>query len=361
MGSLRTLFAISVVFAHCWPTQAILVGGRNAVQLFYIISGFLISFVLVESRSYKTTRAFYLNRYLRLYPIYITVAVLTLLAMVVTHKSEWFDVYRAVPASADVLLAVSNLFMVGQDWVMFSGISHHSLVFVTDFGASDVPLFQGLLVPQAWTLGLELSFYLIAPFVLTRRYLIFGLLAASLLLRCYLLASGLGFKDPWTYRFFPAEIALFLLGALAHQLLYPFYERWFANGLGAASRVATGFMIVIALTYAYVPVNDAAKTIALLSVFLLLVPFTFVFQDESRIDGWIGNLSYPIYIGHVLVLEVVSFLSKRVEALKAPLLFSAATVVLTLIFAMILNRCVAAPFESIRRRVRSRSAVTVGG
>jgi peptidoglycan/LPS O-acetylase OafA/YrhL len=48
MGTLRTLLAISVVFAHSFGF--VFVGGRNAVQLFYMISGFLISFVIVEKK-----------------------------------------------------------------------------------------------------------------------------------------------------------------------------------------------------------------------------------------------------------------------------------------------------------------------
>jgi peptidoglycan/LPS O-acetylase OafA/YrhL len=49
MGMLRTIFAISVVFVHSYGH--VFVGGRNAVQLFYIISGFLISYVLVELKN----------------------------------------------------------------------------------------------------------------------------------------------------------------------------------------------------------------------------------------------------------------------------------------------------------------------
>ena len=78
MGTLRTLFAISVVFAH--SIGFVFVGGQNAVRLFYMISGFLISFVLVERKSYSSIVLFYINRYLRLYPIYLSVAVLSLIA-----------------------------------------------------------------------------------------------------------------------------------------------------------------------------------------------------------------------------------------------------------------------------------------
>ena len=126
MGTLRTIFALSVVFAHCWP-GAVLVGGRNAVQLFYIISGFLISYVLVERRSYRTLSRFYLNRYLRLYPVYCVVAVATLAwffsAGALDQESppdRFFAVYHVAPPAGDALLVVANTILFGQDWVMFS-------------------------------------------------------------------------------------------------------------------------------------------------------------------------------------------------------------------------------------------------
>ncbi|MCH6025160.1 hypothetical protein MMA33_24360, partial [Salmonella enterica] len=82
-------------------------------------------------------------------------------------------------------------------------IDQGALAFTGSFARSDVPLYQGLLVPQAWTLGVEMSFYLIAPFVLHSPRRLLVLLAASLALRAVLIASGIGLSDPWTYRFFP--------------------------------------------------------------------------------------------------------------------------------------------------------------
>jgi len=82
MGMLRTLLALSVVLDHLGGgTTDWLVGGRLAVQLFYVISGFLISYVLTATDHYRGAPGrFYANRALRLYPVYLAVAALTLLA-----------------------------------------------------------------------------------------------------------------------------------------------------------------------------------------------------------------------------------------------------------------------------------------
>ena len=232
MGTLRTLFAITVVFAHSYGF--VFVGGKNAVQLFYMISGFLISYVLVERKVYKSTRSFYINRYLRIYPIYFVVALLSLATFVfasaIGKEVDFFKVYRDAPFAANILLVFSNATIFFQDWVMFSAVENREFVFSANFLKSEVVLYPALLVPQAWTLGVELTFYLMAPFILARRQFLLLLLALSIALRVYLLYIGLGKSDPWTYRFFPTELALFLLGALAHQVLLPFYRKTLLGG-----------------------------------------------------------------------------------------------------------------------------------
>lgn len=353
MGTLRTIFAISVVLTHCWPTGEFLVGGQNAVQLFYMISGFLISFVLVERKTYATLSAFYVNRYLRLYPIYFCVAVLSLIAIVGTHQFKFVDIYRAAPAAADALLVFSNLLLFGQDWVMFAGVKDHSLVFAANFNVSDVVLFNGLLVPQAWTLGVELSFYLIAPLVLGRRRLLYLILALSICLRGCLFAIGLGAKDPWTYRFFPAELAFFTLGALAHQILLPVYRKHLGGRLPKLSTLATSLMIMVSLLYWLIPLNEILKSAILFTSFLGLIPFTFLFQERHRLDNWIGNLSYPIYIGHMLVIRAVLYGSSGLGFLRNSYVYAFVSVVGSIILAIALNAWIGEPFEKIRRRFKS--------
>ena len=82
MGTLRTLFALAVVFTH--TSGHFLIGGKNAVQLFYMISGFLISYILVERKVYVDVKSFYINRYLRIFPIYAVIATLTFITFIVT-------------------------------------------------------------------------------------------------------------------------------------------------------------------------------------------------------------------------------------------------------------------------------------
>ena len=68
------------------------------------------------------------------------------------------------------------------------------------------------LVPQAWTLSIEIMFYILVPFVVRKIRVIALLFSLSLFIRFLAISFGFGLHDPWTYRFFPFELALFFLG-----------------------------------------------------------------------------------------------------------------------------------------------------
>lgn len=354
MGILRTLLALSVVLIHTYGQ--VFVSGQDAVQLFYVISGFLISYVLIEAKSYPKLKFFYLNRYLRLYPIYMLVAVLVLCTYWVVGGIWFIDVsfLKKLPISADLVLFISNTFIFGQDWVMFMAADQGHLSFTADFSKNVLPLSKGLLVPQAWTLGVELTFYLIAPFVLTRKKLLFLLLLVSVLLRLYLIKIGIGYQDPWTYRFFPTELALFLSGALAHQILLPFYKRVLKENIQQYSKIMTYLLIIFTLVYAQINLDATLKKYALFSAYIVLLPFIFLFQDQNKIDKWIGELSYPIYINHMLVMFWVAYAAEKLKLPVNNIYYALAVIVGSVFFAIVLNKIVQSWFEKIRTKIRAK-------
>ena len=84
-----------------------IVGQENAVELFYITSGFLISYVLQNNAGYRNAGRFYLSRALRLYPVYYVVAALALPAIAI-GKPHFAELYRSIPPDATILLAMRS-------------------------------------------------------------------------------------------------------------------------------------------------------------------------------------------------------------------------------------------------------------
>lgn len=353
MGIVRFLLAVSVVIAHTVDQH--MVGGQFAVQLFFMISGYLISFVLCEAKSYSRTRDFYVNRALRIFPLYWIVFTLTLAlhlaSLVFLGRSSTLTTYSEMPFLAAVLVGMSNFTLLGQDQVMFLSVNDSSLLWTTNFQDSDVLLYQGLLVPQAWSLGVELTFYLVAPFVLVSKKRLVAFFLLSLILRFLLISLGFGMSDPWVYRFFPTELAVFLLGAISHQFLAP---RFFSlattrrKPMALFSVVLTAFLVVF---FWEVPFDYYLKGLVLFGFIALVLPPLFEFQGQNKFDNFLAQLSYPIYIWHLLTLGIVVELTAGLELAGPGLVL--AVLIPTVALSLISLRLVDKPIQRARVKFRT--------
>jgi len=354
VGLLRTLLALSVLLDHVWNGEReILVGGRLAVQTFYLISGFLISYVLMATDTYRHDRLkFYQNRFLRLYPAYAVVAVLTLAAHAALGTG-FLQRLHNLPGDATAILLASTVLLFGQDWILFMGVHHDHLALTGSFRDSDVPLYEALLVPQAWSLSVELTFYLVAPFLITSRRWMWVALLASLGLRAALIVTGIGRSDPWTYRFFPSELALFLIGALSQQMLLPRFQRLCAR-LPWLPGAGVGALLALSFSHFQEPINPTLRDALFLAVAATVLPLAFIFQCRHKWDRLVGELSYPLYISHMLVILLFSGLGAGAGALHSTRGW-AAIVMASVAAAVALNVSIAAPIKRVRRRLKTSS------
>src|SRR5262249_61405720 len=73
-------------------------------------------------------------------------------------------------------------------------------------------------IPQAWSVSLELMFYALAPFLVRRHWLVLvALIVAAYVLRS--VAAAYGFSGScFAFRFFPFELGLFLARVFSHPL-----------------------------------------------------------------------------------------------------------------------------------------------
>lgn len=357
MGYLRTLLALSVVFAHSpWNNGFVFVGGRNAVELFYIISGFLITHAIRTNDSYRNPLIFFANRALRIYPIYYAVAALTLLALAF-GSPKFLTFWQSLGSEARWVLGISNLLIFGQDWIMFLTQEGRDLHFTANFHESALPLNAGLVVPQAWTLGLELTFYCLAPFVTRSSAKIWTLLFLSVLVCVYLQYIGIASRDPWSYRFFPAELSMFLLGSITNVYLLPVWQKLVKRAPSRSKypAAATWTLAAIICTYFLLPFDETLRSKFLFAIFTVLMPAAFIHQTTSTTDGAIGELSYPIYIGHMLAVNSFLVVSRSLDLNIGFGVASIVNIVVSIGFAFILNKLVGKPIERLRDRVRKSS------
>jgi peptidoglycan/LPS O-acetylase OafA/YrhL len=348
MGLFRLLLASTVMLGHYvgfYPQHLpYLLLGWASVPAFYIVSGFLITLVLRE-RYHDRLGLFFTNRALRLFPLYWAALVLFLLVNwlvaagylpgahehVGTNALRWWQTHQSENGTlATLLLIFSNIAIFGQDLMLFVG--KWPTVFSRDYFYHFF-----MYVGPAWTIEVEFIFYAIAPFVVLRgiKWTI-AVLIASLSAR--LIAVLLGYTAyANAYDFPPFEMAFFMAGSLAYRAyayLRTQRSRWIE-------------------TYSYA----ACATIALLTVFYLLIPFArpiylvaaslclpgiVLLGRRNPLDKFLGELSYPIYLLHpIFTIFIIPG-----STIWAEVVAVVSTLALSAFFLFAVDR----PVEAIRRR-----------
>jgi len=323
MGFLRVYLAACVVVAHAkadlfvgWVPDSI-----QAVQMFFIISGFYMSLVLAGR--YNSLKTFYASRALRIYVPYFFLLALIVGWSVISGwwQGKWLslEAYSLSPferndAAAVILAAGTNLTILGQDVLHFlNGAKGHFLRFTFAEESTGIPLWQFTVMPQAWAVSLELTFYFLVPFLAKLRWVGLAVLALGGLFLRVIAYEGFGLnQDPWIYRFFPFELPIFIFGMLAHEL----YRRrdqltTKVEEIGnRAPYIVTVLVLLVIMSLMSYLVNLISGLVGWhYAVFLNLLTFplwlglAFAWTKNNRLDRTLGELSFPVYLNHFIVIQ----------------------------------------------------------
>ena len=292
MGAIRLFLAFVVVIDHIKaiilrplgvdPGDYMTLGmnAGHAVMFFYVISGFLISYVL--QNKYPATPAgtyrFYKSRAIRIYALYWVVWTLSSIVLDPRHGyAIWTGRLR------DLL---PSLFLFGADWRVAFG--HYPNEYFGFFPTGMEP---------AWSLGAEMTFYLIAPFLLRSLTGNVFVLLMSVLVRAALV-HVFGFNASWTYHFFPSTVLFFLLGHLS-QLL--------GARLRLPSKLTCGFLLPSILFSLLSGGHSFDHPYFYLSTicFAVSLPGLFALTKDTKALNFMGDISYAVYLTHPLVVTYI--------------------------------------------------------
>lgn len=360
MGVLRCYLALCVVAAHASAGIAPwMLNSTEAVQIFFLISGFYMQLVL--ARKYTSFARFYESRALRIYvPYFFTllfVVVVSAVSGILAGKWLALQAYAGGPLAkndplAFLLAAASNFTIFGQDLTLFVNGAPGEFLRFRQASPTAPGLCSYLVIPPSWTIALELTFYLVAPFLARwRTGKLLALLAASLALRFGAMHFFGLTHDPWLYRFFPFELALFVAGMLACRWYLSRSETRNGSGRGWAATLAA--IALLTICSRVLPSHAAtAGGFAGLFVFYALVAagltLLFAATAHNATDRALGELSYPLYLNHYLFVQF--FAAYGFPAFVPRAWTGEFVMVLALAFAVLTDRVFLDPFEKWRHR-----------
>jgi len=295
---LRAIAVLAVIIFHLNP--AWLPGGFVGVDIFLVISGYLIASILLHKKTkpdYRlaaTLSYFYTSRFKRIVPAYfVTLIVVSLLAAVLFLPAD-FSTYRDGLKKA-VWFNSNNYFAGFGDY--FAPANHE----------------QPLL--HTWSLAIEVQFYLLAPFIfllISRQWLQWLLPIAIVLLTAYAeYRLQQGIQQATYYSLLARLPAFFFGGWIALHIANVNRERGGDSKKLWVTAIAFA-LIVIALVWpkptGYFP--GLAGLIPTVAAGLIIWSgaqnkLTALLSSKTMI--WVGGLSYSLYLWHWPVLAFMRY------------------------------------------------------
>jgi len=292
LDGLRGAAALLVVLFHYFPrTSAGPFGvlasfGWMGVDIFFVLSGFLITSILYEQRGAEHYfRNFYMRRLLRLSPLYYALFAVVLLL------TPWLHIHWRP-----------------LQWAIF--FYGANIVLPLDDSLAQIGPFQ---VYHLWSLAIEEQFYLIWPWILgsrlskesLKKICVVGIVAA-LLLRLVMLHAHV--YTLWIYQSLPSRMDALLMGALLALIPRPSLRTakmaGFAGLLVFGATVAAGHSAFFQSRPIQGLGYSALGVLAASILTMNLYPATIA----SRIFSWkilrfYGRYSYGLYLWHYFFLQ----------------------------------------------------------
>jgi peptidoglycan/LPS O-acetylase OafA/YrhL len=374
IDGLRAIAVLSVVAFHAFPKWAI--GGFTGVDIFFVISGYLISTIIFENLDKGTFSFsdFYARRIKRIFPALFTV-------LIACYFFGW------VALLPDEFKQLGKHFVAGTGFV--SNLVWWSEAGYFDNSAESKPLLH------LWSLGIEEQFYLVWPFLLwlgwKRKFNLLTLTVFFAAASLYFNISGVK-KDAVATFYAPHTRFWELLGGslLAWMTLYKVntvrlvggkLDGWLAAIMyrekpkqdGKILSNTLSFIGLLLLAYGFWRINKEVSfpgkwaVIPVLGAVLIIAagPLAWVNRIilSNRLAIWFGLISYPLYLWH---WPLLSF-ARIIEGETPSRTIRIATVALAIALAWLTYRLVERPLRSegyssrIKTAVLAALMVIVGG
>lgn len=340
---LRALAIVFVVFYHA--KLPFFTGGYVGVDVFFVISGYLITQLIVrelEEWDHIDFLAFYARRIRRLLPAAMTALIATVvMARIWLSPLEQLELVPSILYSA---LYASNLWFASE---------------ATDYLANDVHINPFL---HTWSLSVEEQFYIVWPLlillgactrsVLGRRVRLVSIMAlvfiTSLTVTCWMI----DISRPWSFFGSPTRAWEFAAGGLAYMCSDRFRN---VSIMAKDSLTAMGFTAMGSAVVLFDDLTRFPGLMALVPVVGAVLVLLAGAGSQGRIARWLdnpaiqttGNFSYSWYLWHWPILVFVGTAATPLSMLERLGCVFASWVLAGLTYTLLENRVRFSPILSL--------------
>ena len=281
LDGVRAWCVLLVMFDHLKAGSHTLswLNGHLGVDIFFIISGFLITTLLLREKFFTGTvnfKGFYIRRFFRLVPVY---AVVLLLYVVILQA----------PAQS-------------LRWHQFKAGLPYFLTFMNEFAIEPS---QGSVFMHTWSLGVEEKFYLLWPFLIV----VVARTAPARALLCGLLLAILAIAPLLGHGYLARAYFGLLTGCIMAWTLASSYAPSIFAALRRLPSVAFLALFALGFYAEHVSKNLMAifsLTAAVFLAFLIASPTSWLSNLHQWPPlAWLGRRSYAMYLVHILCLNAL--------------------------------------------------------
>ena len=350
----RGLLALWVVLGH-WASSLPLrfpvsqsLYNIYAVHVFVLLSGFVITFLLRNSR--EPYGPYIVRRALRLAPAYFVYLVTS--GLMLNFSIEAFQVAPVTPQNLERLRFA---LLAKHDFLTHIGL--HLMAIHALLPTAWLPDAEYTLLGQAWSISLEWQFYAAAPLIL-------GLMTTAWRLTSALALVAVACFCALTAPFMPhgylgAMLPVFMLGMGSYFVLEGLHNGSLPQSrhVYAASLVLIVCYIVIAKSWSNLPYLLWALMMGVLTINrtgeLAVTRSVSRFLDAGPIQ-LLGRLSYSVYLCHMIPLTAGLYILGQYPLLD-PYCFALALLAITLagtiLISAVVYRWIERPAISLGRRL----------
>jgi len=327
-GHIRLILALLVLLSHTGITINGLNPGVIAVVIFYMLAGGVVTHlwhdILTDGKG--KLLHFYKDRVLRIFPLYLYVALLTILFLLMTGYAE--PRFSVITLLNNTLIIPLNFYMVIDNTILSEP--------------------SWWLIPQAWSLGTELQAYLLLPLVLIYKRVKWLLFIFSIFVY---MAANLTYihTDYFGYRLIPGVFFIFIIGSMIK------------DGQKTKSNiVAALLMAAVLITYGLFDYFDAFKqvytqeTLLGLLIGVPLLVLTGTTTVRLPLNKLAASLSYGVFLSHFLVIWLLDYYNVLITN---TILYYGLLISLTLVISYSGTKLIETRINALRMRSKPKSPI----